>query len=149
MNEYQDALDRIKSINLDKVLDTCGYEVADEISDYGIHDHPNLEMSGDIDTLQRLIDKGIPKKPIKSNQHVWIPNENGDTDEYAWYAGACNGVVCGLCGKSVCVHCHADYNDLEDCEDHYLCPVCGKLLGVGCCCDNNECRQAIDWSELG
>lgn len=56
--EYQNALDRISSIDLDMALDAVNYdyEKADLISDYGISSYPNLEMSGDLETLQNLID---------------------------------------------------------------------------------------------
>lgn len=57
-SDYQGALDRISSIDLDRVLETIyyDYEAAELISDYGISSYPNLEMSGDIKTLQNLID---------------------------------------------------------------------------------------------
>lgn len=57
MNEYQSALDRLSNIDLDRVLEVVNYdyETASLISDYGMSDYPNLEMSGDLLTLQNLI----------------------------------------------------------------------------------------------
>lgn len=54
---YQNALDRLSSVDLDFVLDKLGYEVANQISTYGIHDYPNLEMQGDLNLLQECLDK--------------------------------------------------------------------------------------------
>lgn len=64
MNKYQEALERLSSIDLDLVLEELGYEKAGKISDYGMNDYPNLEMYGDIETLKELVDKATPKKPI-------------------------------------------------------------------------------------
>lgn len=57
MNKYQGALDRLSNIDLDRVLEVVNYdyETAALISDYGLSDYPNLEMSGDLLTLQNLI----------------------------------------------------------------------------------------------
>lgn len=57
MNKYQNALDRLSNIDLDRVLEVVNYdyETAALISDYGLSDYPNLEMSGDLKTLQNLI----------------------------------------------------------------------------------------------
>ena len=59
MNKYQGALDRLSSIDLDKVLEVVDYDypMANRISNYGISDHPNLEMNGDLAILQNLIDE--------------------------------------------------------------------------------------------
>ena len=56
MNKYQNALDRLSNIDLDRVLEVVNYdyETAALISDYGLSDYPNLEMSGDLKTLQNL-----------------------------------------------------------------------------------------------
>lgn len=60
--DFQGALDRLKSINLDYITSLFGCEQSEIISDYGIHDHPNLEMYGDIETLQKLIDANVNQK---------------------------------------------------------------------------------------
>lgn len=59
MNKYQGALDRLSSIDLDKVLEVVDYDypMANRISNYGISDYPNLEMNGDLAILQNLIDE--------------------------------------------------------------------------------------------
>lgn len=61
MNKYQEAIKRIKTIDLDIVSDKLGYDFAEDVSIYGINDHPNLEMSGDIKTLEELVEKATPK----------------------------------------------------------------------------------------
>lgn len=59
MNKYQSALYRLSSIDLDKVLKVVDYDypMANRISNYGISDHPNLEMEGDLEILQNLIEE--------------------------------------------------------------------------------------------
>ena len=59
MNEYKGALDRLSNIDLDRVLEVVNYdyEIAALISDYGMSDYPNLEMSGDLKILQNLIEE--------------------------------------------------------------------------------------------
>ena len=44
MNKYQNALDRLSNIDLDRVLEVVNYdyETAALISDYGLSDYPNL-----------------------------------------------------------------------------------------------------------
>lgn len=48
-------------------------------------------------------------------KHKWILNEDGKPDRWAFESGYHNGVVCKDCGKSVCVHCHPDYLQMDDC----------------------------------
>lgn len=55
--DYQGALDRLKSIDLDYVSRKLKPEQLENVSGYSIHDYPNLEMMGDIETLQKLIDE--------------------------------------------------------------------------------------------
>lgn len=57
--KYQEALDRIKTIDLDMIEDL---QTRYEQSHYGIHDYPTLEMSGDIKIIQELVDKETPMK---------------------------------------------------------------------------------------
>jgi hypothetical protein len=68
-SKEQDSLDRLSNIDLGIVLDKLGYEIATEISPYGIHDYPCLEMSGDIKILQALVDKSIPMKPTYPKEY--------------------------------------------------------------------------------
>lgn len=96
------------------------------------------------------LEKQIPKKPkhtyIKHGKHTWKKDKNGETDDFAWGYDYHNGVVCEVCGETVCVHCNPDYDKLEDCEeDIYNCPSCNE----GVCyyqklCD---CGQKLDWSD--
>ena len=65
---------------------------------------------------------------VKSKKHIWALDENGEIDEGAWYEGYHNGVVCVVCGETICVHCNKDYNNLEDCIEHDVCSGCGEYL---------------------
>ena len=49
--DYQGALDRLKSIDLDYVARKLSPEQLENVSNYSIHDYPTLEMMGDIETL--------------------------------------------------------------------------------------------------
>lgn len=49
-------------------------------------------------------------------KHNWKKNENGTIDEFAWESGFHNGVICVDCGKTVCVCCHPDYMEMDDCN---------------------------------
>ena len=96
------------------------------------------------------LEKQIPKKPksthIKYGKHTWAKKENGEIDDFAWDYEYHNGVVCEVCGKTVCVHCNPQYDRLTDCEDEYYnCPSCGKkIFSAYKYCD---CGQKIDWSD--
>lgn len=48
-------------------------------------------------------------------KHRWILDEDGNPDEFAFESGFHNGVICEDCGKSVCVCCHPDYMEMDDC----------------------------------
>lgn len=61
--DYEGALLRLSSIDLDFVLDKLGYKDADKVSDYGICDYPNLEMQKDLDCIAELVKKSTPTKP--------------------------------------------------------------------------------------
>lgn len=95
MNKYQDALDRLKHINLDLILEKLGHEVADEVSDYGMCNYPNLEMSYDIDAIQELVDRATPKKCEEKEQivngisiiHAVCPNCGIEIDEFEHFKG--------------------------------------------------------------
>ena len=98
----------------------------------------------------QALEKQIPKKPksthIKYGKHTWAKKENGEIDDFAWDYEYHNGVVCEVCGKTVCVHCNPQYDRLTDCEDEYYnCPSCGKkIFSAYKYCD---CGQKIDWSD--
>lgn len=96
------------------------------------------------------LEKQIPKKPkhtyIKHGKHTWRKDENGETDDFAWEYDYHNGVVCEVCGETVCVYCNPDYDKLEDCEeDIYNCPSCNE--GVCYCQKLCDCGQKLDWSD--
>ena len=96
------------------------------------------------------LEKQIPKKPksthIKYGKHTWAKKENGEIDDFAWDYEYHNGVVCEVCGKTVCVHYNPQYDRLTDCEDEYYnCPSCGKkIFSAYKYCD---CGQKIDWGD--
>lgn len=97
------------------------------------------------------LEKQVPKKVnhvrIEHGKHTWQRDEDGEIDTWAYESGFCNGVICEVCGKVVCVHCDPDYDEDEGCvEEHYDCPVCGKrqhLMYKDKYC--NECGQKLDW----
>ena len=103
-----------------------------------------------LDVAIQALEKQIPKKPksthIKYGKHTWAKKENGEIDDFAWDYEYHNGVVCEVCGKTVCVHCNPQYDRLTDCEDEYYnCPSCGKkIFSAYKYCD---CGQKIDWSD--
>ena len=98
----------------------------------------------------QALEKQIPKKPksthIKYGKHTWAKKENGEIDDFAWDYEYHNGVVCEVCGKTVCVHCNPQYDRLTDCEDEYYnCTSCGKkIFSAYKYCD---CGQNIDWGD--
>lgn len=97
----------------------------------------------------KALEKQIPKKPkhtyIKHGKHTWKKDKNGEIDNFAWGFDYHNGVVCEVCGKTVCVHCNPNYDKLEDCEVNiYNCPSCDKEV-----CYNQkhcDCGQLLDRS---
>ena len=103
---------------------------------------------GTVEECRAAVEKQIPKKPkhtyIKHGKHTWKKDKNGEIDNFAWGFDYHNGVVCEVCGKTVCVHCNPDYNELDDCEvNTYSCPVCDKEVDYRQkYCD---CGQKLDW----
>jgi hypothetical protein len=49
-------------------------------------------------------------------KHNWMKDRYGRIDEFAFESGFHNGVICKDCGKTVCVCCHTDYMEMDDCE---------------------------------
>lgn len=49
-------------------------------------------------------------------KHKWKLDKNGLPDDWAWESGFHNGVYCERCGKCVCIHCHQDWGEMDDCE---------------------------------
>ena len=104
---------------------------------------------GTLEECRAAVEKQIPKKPkhtyIKHGKHTWKKDKNGEIDNFAWGFDYHNGVVCEVCGKTVCVHCNPNYDELEDCEVNiYNCPSCDKEV-----CYNQkhcDCDQLLDWS---
>lgn len=90
MNKYQDALDRLKHINLDLILEKLGHEVADEVSDYGMCDYPNLEMSYDIEAIQELVDRATPVAIEMRNDGFHCPNCGAKIQSRLFYTFFCN-----------------------------------------------------------
>ena len=104
---------------------------------------------GSVEECRKAVEKQIAKKPKhvveKYGKHKWKRNENGEIDDFAWDYGYHNGVVCEVCGESVCVHCEPDYDNKEDCEkSYYVCPTCGEITFRKTYCD---CGQKLDWRE--
>lgn len=103
---------------------------------------------GTVEECRAAVEKQIPKKPkhtyIKHGKHTWKKDKNGEIDNFAWDFDYHNGVVCEVCGETVCVHCNPNYDKLEDCEENiYSCPFCDKEVGYRQkYCD---CGQKLDW----
>lgn len=113
-------------------------------------DLPADEAKETIKVAINALEKQIPKKPkhtlIKHGKHTWRKKENGEVDCFAWDFDYHNGVVCEVCGETVCVYCNPEYDELKDCgEEYWNCPFCGKKLHYNA--KHCDCGQAIDWSE--
>lgn len=114
-----------------------------------LEDVQQYRAIGTVEECQAAVEKQIPKKPkhtyIKHGKHTWKKDKNGEIDNFAWGFDYHNGVVCEVCGKTVCVHCNPNYDKLEDCEVNiYNCPSCDKEV-----CYNQkhcDCGQLLDWS---
>jgi len=106
------------------------------------------ELETEVEELKALKEKSVAKSPkrkyVKCGKHKWKRRENGEVDDWAWDYNYCNGVVCDVCGKTVCVHCIPNYDDLEDCEiEDYICPTCGEIVEY----EEHHCKcgQRFDW----
>lgn len=67
-------------------------------------------------------------KWIKTKKHIWEKNDDGEIDEWAWDHEFHNGVCCEICHKRPCVHCEPDYDEKQDCHEHYICSECGRVV---------------------
>lgn len=83
--DYQGALDRLKSIDLDYAARKLSPKQLENVSDYSIHDYPRLEMMGDIETLQKLIDNTVNQQYNNKTSdemfkeiglEAWVGNED-------------------------------------------------------------------------
>ena len=63
---------------------------------------------------------------IPTAKHKWRTREDGEIDEFAWDYEYHNGVICDICGFSPCIHCHPDYDEDDDCNEHFVCSECGR-----------------------
>lgn len=71
-------------------------------------------------------------------KHNWIKREDGMPDEFAWESGFHNGVICKDCGKHICVCCHPDYMEMDDCTG----PIPASPM------TNADCIRAMSNEEL-
>lgn len=65
---------------------------------------------------------------IKTRKHLWKKDEDGEIDEWAWEHGFHNGACCEICYKTPCAHCEPDYDEKQDCHEHYMCSECGRVV---------------------
>ena len=103
-----------------------------------------------IEVAINALEKQIPKKPkhtlIKHGKHTWRKNKDGYVDDFAWDFSYHNGVVCEVCGETVCVNCNPKYDELTDCEEEYWdCPYCEKKIHYKS--NYCDCGQKLDWSD--
>lgn len=63
---------------------------------------------------------------IHTKRHAWRKDRNGRVDTFACESDFHNGPVCTICFETPCVHCKPDWEDLENCEQHYICSHCGE-----------------------
>lgn len=101
--DYQGALDRLKSIDLDYVARKLSPEQLENVSNYSIHDYPTLEMMSDIETLQKLIDSTINQQSnSKTSDEFLIKYEEFIKNGY-----------CDDCNELNCLDSNASYRLLE------------------------------------
>lgn len=88
-------------------------------------------ISSAIDTINEA--RGVEAEPVKhgewvaTRKHQWERDEDGEVDDWAWESGFHNGVSCEICHKHPCVHCDPDYDENQDCHEHYVCSECGRI----------------------
>ena len=51
-------------------------------------------------------------------KHKWKLRQDGTPDVWAWESEFHNGVYCERCGKTVCIHCHDDWEEMDDCVEN-------------------------------
>lgn len=117
---------------------------------YNWKPHPDYRVLEALNIGIDSLEKQIPKKPnhtlIKHGKHKWHKNQYGEIDDFAWEFEYHNGVICEVCGETVCVLCNPKYDELSDCEEEYWnCPACDKkILYKRSHC---ICGQKLDWSD--
>lgn len=63
---------------------------------------------------------------VYSKKHLWYRDKDGKIDEWRLDVGFHNGPECRVCHRSICEHCHPDWED-DECErGHYICSECGE-----------------------
>lgn len=53
-------------------------------------------------------------------KHQWRLRQDGTPDVWAWESEFHNGVYCERCGKTVCIHCHDDWEEMDDCVENKI-----------------------------
>ena len=97
-NKYQNALNNLANIDLDRVSGLLPLDKAALISDYAINEYPNLEKQGDIKLLQDLVTQTTYEKPFEyevvEGQLLYHCPACGRLN-YVWANYCCN------CGKKI------------------------------------------------
>lgn len=140
------ALEAIEKLKSMKESALSGIELANIWA--ALEKLKKYEAIGTVEELREAREKQFPKKPkhilIHHGKHRWRRQENGEIDESAWEYDYHNGVACEICGKTVCVCCNPEYDQLTDCkEEYWICPNCQQKVHLKHC----NCGQAIDWSD--
>lgn len=83
---------------------------------------------------------------IYTKKHLWYRDENGEVDTWRLDVGFHNGPECRVCHRSICEHCHPDWED-DECErGHYICSECGEASVDG---HEHFCSNCGAWTEGG
>lgn len=117
-----------------KLIKECGLNIEQPLHDIVV------------DYLIALLEKQIPKKPIRFHEeydkHEWKRNPDGSIDEEAWECGIHEGVECERCGEQFCTACDKDYDTYKCVVDKAFCPTCNSKVSAKRC---SKCNQLIDW----
>lgn len=66
-------------------------------------------------------------KWIPVHSHIWIKNEDGETNKWAWWnKERCNGPICEVCGARPCVKCDPKWTESICKKISYECSKCGN-----------------------
>jgi hypothetical protein len=65
---------------------------------------------------------------IETRKHLWKKDDDGEIDKWAWDYEFHNGPSCEICHATPCEHCEPDYDEKQNCREHYMCSECGRVV---------------------